>query len=98
MFVFCDISQSLMGLFFFVDQDIVGTANSLTSNIDKLDKWSKQWVVEFNPKKTISLNFTRKNIFHPLINIVNNGPEIKQSNNHVHLGLNFQSDASTRYL
>ncbi len=69
-------------------------ADSLTKDLDKLDKWSKKWMVDFNPKKTINLNFTRKNIPHPTIKFGNNGPDITIQNNHVHLGLNFQSDAN----
>lgn len=35
-----------------------------------------------------------KNIPHPTIKFGNNGPDITIQNNHVHLGLNFQSDAN----
>lgn len=51
-------------------------------------------MVDFNPKKTINLNFSRKSTPHPIIKFGNNGPDVLLSNNHVHLGLNFQSDAS----
>lgn len=81
-------------LYVIVDQDIMEAADSLTKDLDKLDKWSKKWMVDFNPKKTINLNFTRKNISHPTIKFGNNGPDITIQNNHVHLGLNFQSDAN----
>ena len=57
-----------------------------------MDQWSKQWVVDFNPKKTINVNFSRKNICHPNVKFGNSGPTIELSNNHTHLGLNFQSD------
>ena len=57
-----------------------------------MDQWSKQWVVDFNPKKTINVNFSRKNISHPNVKFGNSGPTIELSNNHTHLGLNFQSD------
>ena len=79
-------------LYVIVDKDRIGAANSLTSDLDQLDQWSKQWVVDFNPKKTINVNFSRKNICHPNVKFGNSGPTIELSNNHTHLGLNFQSD------
>lgn len=81
-------------LYVIVDRDIVEAADSLTRDLDKLDKLSKQWIVDFNPKKTINLNFSRKSTPHPIIKFGNNGPDVLLSNNHVHLGLNFQSDAN----
>ena len=47
-------------LYVIVDKDGIGAANSLTGDLDQLDQWSKQWVVDFNPKKTINVNFSRK--------------------------------------
>ena len=95
----CDLTNNVRlfaddtSLYIVVDQDIVGAANSLTNDLGKLDRWSIQWLVDFNPKKTINLNFTRKNINHPIIKFGGNGPEVNITNCHVHLGLNFQSDA-----
>lgn len=40
------------------------------------------------------MNYSRKNTPHPIIKFGNNGIDVLLSNNHVHLGLNFQSDAS----
>ena len=44
-------------------------------------------------QKTINLNLTRKNINHTFIKFGKNAPEVKLTNWHVHLRLNFQSDA-----
>ena len=50
-------------------------------------------------KKTINVNFTRKNISHQKVNFGNSGPtiELSRANNHAHLGLNFQSDAGCNW-
>ena len=53
----CDITNYVRlfaddtSLYIVVDQDIVGAANSLTNDLGKLDRWSIQWVVDFNLKK-----------------------------------------------
>ena len=94
----CDLTNNVRlfaddtSLYIVVDQDIVGADKSLTIDLGKLDRWSIQWLVDFNPKKTINLNFTGKNINHPIIKFGGNGPEVNITNCHVHLGLNFQSD------
>lgn len=65
-------------LYVIVDQDTVEAADSLTR--EKLDKWSKQWLDDFNLKKTLNLNFSRKNTPHPIIEYGNNGPDVLLSN------------------
>lgn len=59
-----------------------------------MDPWSKQWKVDFNPKKTVNVNFSRKHFSHPNVKFGLNGPLIEPSNNHTHLGQNFQCDAN----
>ena len=44
-------------------------------------------------KKSINVNFSRKNYSHPIVKFGNSGTTIELSHNHTHLGLNFQSDA-----
>ena len=79
----CDITNNVrlfaddISLYIVVDQDIVGAANPHTNDLGKLDRWSIQWIVDFNPKKTINLNFTRKNINHPIIKFGGNDPKFK---------------------
>ena len=51
-------------------------ANLFTNYFYNLDRWTKQWVVYFNPKKTVIVNFTRKNISQPSIQFGYNGPVI----------------------
>ena len=41
-------------LYVIVDKDRIGAANSLTSDLDQLDQWSKHWVVDFNPKISLT--------------------------------------------
>ena len=46
----CDLTNNVRlfadvtSLYIVVDQDIVGDANSLTNDLGKLDRWSKQWL------------------------------------------------------
>ena len=60
----CDLTNNVRlfaddtSLYIVVDQDIVGADNSLTIDLGKLDRWSIQWLVDFNPKKTFNLNLT----------------------------------------
>ena len=39
-----------VSLYIIVDKDRIGATNSLTSDLDQLDQWSKQCVVDFNHK------------------------------------------------
>lgn len=48
----------------------------LIKDFDKLDKWFKKWMVDFNFKKIINLNFIWKNIFYFIIKFGNNGFDI----------------------
>ena len=77
-------------LYVIFDKGRIGAANSLTSDLNQLDQWSNQWVVDFILKKTINVNFTSKNTSHPNVKFGNSGPTFELSHNHTHLGLNFQ--------
>lgn len=50
-------------LFVVVDDNDNDAAKSLTVDLEIIRQWSKQWIglVDFNPNKTINVNFSRKN-------------------------------------
>ena len=79
-------------LFAIVDNDMNNSANSLTNDLEIIHQWSKQWAMDFNPEKTINMDFTRKHVTHPRIRFGTSGQIINNVNNHTHLGICFQSD------
>lgn len=42
---------------------------------------------------TVNIDFSRKNIVYPNVNLGKHGPSIVQDKSYTHLGLCFQSDA-----
>ena len=65
-------------LFVVVDNDIINSAKSLTSDLERIISWSEQWAVNFNANKTVNVDFTRKTISHPLIQFGSQGEQIKK--------------------
>ena len=66
----------------------------LNSDLEKINNWSKQWLVDFNPAKTECLIFSNKlkAVSHPDL-VFDNSP-LKSVNIHKHLGLVFTSNGS----
>ena len=63
----------------------------LNENLEKVNQWSKQWLVTFNPNKTECLLISRKqnqNIHPPLL--FDNVP-VKEVNSHKHIGITFNN-------
>ena len=81
-------------LFIIIDNDIRIQTLSLTEDIHVIKNWSYTWVVDLNANKTVTVNFTRKNIIFPKIQFGYCGEVINQQNSHIHLALHFQSDGS----
>ena len=69
-------------------------AQTLNSDLDKITKWAKDWLVSFNPIKTETLLISRKLIqpAHPPLHMLN--IQISEVENHKHLGLYFSNDGS----
>ena len=80
-------------LYAIIENGTTNVAQSLTSDLDLVDKWSKEWLVDFNSNKTVSVDLSRKNKVYPPIKYGENGPLISQNISHTHLGLHFQRDA-----
>ncbi|PJE77717.1 hypothetical protein CI610_03355 [invertebrate metagenome] len=65
---------------------------SLNNDLQKLNKWSQDWLTKFNPQKTDVLLITNsKNI--PPLNLTFGEETLKLVGNHRHLGVTFSSDA-----
>jgi hypothetical protein len=57
-------------LFVVVNNDIINSAKSLTSDLERIKSWSEQWAVNFNANKTVNVDFTRKQYLTLLSNLV----------------------------
>ena len=68
------------------------SANSLTNDLEKIHQWSNKWAVEFNPIKTVNMDFSRKNISYPWVKFGQHGPFIQNVETHTHLRIIFQRD------
>ena len=63
-------------LYAIVEKSTTSVAQSLTSDLELVDKWSKKWLVDLNPNKTVNIDFSRKNKVNPPIKFGQNGPLI----------------------
>ena len=70
----------------------------LNNDLDKLNAWSKQWLLKFNPSKTKAVFFsTKKNIVFPCLEFQNCTLDFVST--HKHLGIIFSQDFSwTTYI
>ena len=69
-------------------------AQTLNSDLEKISKWAKTWLVKFNPAKTESLLISRKVIqpLHPPLYMLNQ--QIQEVENHKHLGIYLSNDGT----
>lgn len=81
-------------LFITVDDKFVA-ANQINSDLDAIEKWSKQWLVSFSAPKTVSMIVGHKNQQHPPIYFQN--LLIKNVQQHKHVGLWLQSNLWWNY-
>ena len=95
--IVCDISCNIR-LFaddtslFIVVEDEYTAANLLNEDVEKINQWSNQWLVNFNSKKTEVMTISKKvnKPHHPPIYM--NNEILKEVEKHKHLGLIFQED------
>ena len=64
----------------------------LNNALDQINKWSRQWLVSFNPAKTESLTISDKvkKPFHP--SLIFDSIHLKEVESHKHLGVVFSSN------
>ena len=73
--------------------DLPVELNSITNDLDNIHIWSSQWLIEFNPIKTISVLFSRRQ--NPsILQLTMNNVRIKSSPTHKHLGVLFSRNGS----
>jgi hypothetical protein len=60
--------------------------------LSHIHNWSQNWAIKFNPNKTESILFTRRNINNPPVYFGNMDNRVKDVNAHCHLGLDLQSN------
>ena len=64
----------------------------MNDDLEKIIVWSNKWAIDFNPFKTVNVDFSRKKLQFPELQFGIQGPKISQSLSHTHLGIHFQSD------
>ena len=98
-----DISDNLLSMarLFADDTSLACTATQIEDiegilNHDLLiiSQWAKQWLLSFNPTKTVAMHFTNTNVQSPDL-LFNNVP-IQFVRNHKHLGLTLSSNGKWR--
>ncbi len=63
------------------------TANNLNKDLERINAWTRDWLVTINPDKTKSIIFSTKRIKPSHPNIYYNNQIIENVSNHKHLGV-----------
>lgn len=71
--------------------DAIDIERRLNMDLETLNDWSKQWLVDFNPQKTEHMVFNFRKDSQP-INFKFNGQFIKKVDDHKHLGVTFSNN------
>ena len=80
-------------LYIIVDDPILA-AEQLNSDLEKVNRWAKQWLVTFNPGKSESMLFSRKHNkpYHPPV--LMDQKQISEVTTYKHLGVIFSNDCT----
>ncbi len=78
-------------LYIIVD-DPVTSAISLNDDLHTIHQWSLKWLVTFNPAKTETMIFSRKQNKPQHPNLIMNNVALDPVSEHKHLGLTFSDD------
>ena len=94
IYIVCDISCNIRlcaddTSLYIVVEDEYATAESMKSDIEKNHLWSQQWLVNFNPRKTETMNISRKRAKPHNPPIYMNDTLIQEVEEHKHIGLIF---------
>ena len=74
-------------------EQVNDAATALQHDIEAVERWAKNWLVDFNPAKTESLVFSRKRTNHIIPELQMGNSKIKEMSSHKHLGMTLQKDA-----
>ena len=77
--------------FSYSNRDELQIQTVIDHDLEKLDAWSKKWLMSFNPDKTEIMLFSNTDISE--FNFTFNGRTIHITNSHKHLEVTFISDA-----
>ena len=79
---------------FLVVENPLSAAEILNSDLEKITKWAKDWLVTFNPIKTEAMLLSRKLLqpTHPALCMLNQ--QITEVEHHKHLGIFFDKDGT----
>ena len=80
--------------FFLVVVNPDTAAETLNSDLEKITQWANTWLLKFNPAKTESLLINRKVIKPVHTPLYMQNHEIKEDENHKHLGLYLSNDGT----
>jgi hypothetical protein len=73
------------------DSNYIEASEILSTNLSRIYNWSRDWAIKFNPNKTESVLFTRKNnVDCPNVYFGNPDNIVTDVEMHCHLGLDFQ--------
>jgi hypothetical protein len=68
----------------------IQAADMLSTDLSHIHNWSQNWAIKFNPNKTESILFTRRNINNPPVYFGDMDNRVTDVNTHCHLGLDIQ--------
>ena len=74
------------------EQNYIQAADMLSTDLSHIHNWSQNWAIKFNPNKTESILFTRRNINNPPVYFGDMDNRVTDVNTHCHLGLDLQSN------
>ena len=74
------------------EQKYIQAADMLSIDLSHIHNWSQNWAIKFNPNKTESVLFTRRNINNPPVYFGDMDNRVTDVNTHCHLGLDLQSN------
>ena len=74
--------------------DIKESFSRLNNDLAQLQRWSEQWLVTFNPTKTVFTYITLKKTKPDLPNLFLSNTPVNQVSSHIHLGLTLSNNMS----
>ena len=90
-FLFADDSSLFRKI---VDGNIAAAVHDINYDLEKINSWAKQWLVQINASKTVVMLFSRKTSPSQLPAIILDGAVLKLVKSHKHLGITLMSSLS----
>jgi hypothetical protein len=74
--------------------DPTAASQALNGDLDGMSQWANQWLIQFSPPKSVTLNITRKKKKIPKPELKLGGQTLKEVQAHKHLGVTITHDLS----